>query len=70
MLKGFAKMSSVKQIAFAILIAFAVISFWRGIWGLSDQFLFPNDYTLSLWISLIVGLIILITTHYTTKELT
>ena len=70
MLKGFAKMSSVKQIAFAVLIAFAVISFWRGIWGLSDQFLFPNDYTLSLWISLIVGLIILITTHYTTKELT
>jgi len=58
-----------KQISFAILIAFAVISFWRGIWGLLDEYLFPSSMELSLWISVLIGLVILIVTHYTTKEL-
>jgi hypothetical protein len=68
----FAKINSMgpaKQILFAVLIAFAVVSFWRGVWGLLDEYLFPNNYELSLWISLFGGLIILIATHYTTKEL-
>lgn len=63
------EMKPAKQIAFAVLIAFAVISFWRGIWGLMDEFLLPSNYRLSLLISLIIGLVILVTTHYATKEL-
>ncbi len=63
------KMKSRHQIFFAILISFAVISFWRGVWGLMDEYLFPNNYGLSLWISLMLGIAILITTHYATKEL-
>jgi len=58
-----------KQIAFAILIAFAVVSFWRGVWGLMDEFLFPNNYVLSLWSSVIIGILILLITHHATKEL-
>jgi hypothetical protein len=54
---------------FAILIAFAVIAFWRGIWGLMDIYLFPENYPLSLWVSVAIGLLILVITHYTTKEL-
>lgn len=69
MFKEISKMKSKHQIFFAIVIAFAVISFWRGIWGLMDEYLFPNNYQLSLWISLIVGLSILIGTHYVAKEL-
>ena len=57
------------RVLFAILIAFAVVSFWRGVWGLMDTYLFPNNYQLSLWVSLIIGIAILILTNYATKEL-
>lgn len=58
-----------KQVLFAILIAFAVVSFWRGVWGLMDEFLFPNNHNLSLITSVVVGLIILVFTRHAIKEL-
>ncbi|MBI2106149.1 hypothetical protein HYT56_04925 [Candidatus Woesearchaeota archaeon] len=58
-----------KNILLAILIGSAVISFWRGLWGLMDVYLFPDNYPLSLLTSVSIGLLILIVTHYTTKEL-
>ncbi len=69
MFKKISKMKFHHQSLFAIIIAFAVISFWRGVWGLMDEYLFPENYKLSLWISLISGIVILIATHYATKEL-
>lgn len=69
MLTKFKRMKPIKKVGFAILIAFAVVSFWRGVWGLMDTYLFPNDYLVSLWVSLVIGLVILIGTHYATKEL-
>ncbi len=69
MLSQFARMKKHHQIVFAILIAFAVIAFWRGVWGLMDEYLLPNNYQLSLWIGLAIGLVILIATHYAPKEL-
>lgn len=69
MFKRIIQMKSKHQILFAILIAFAVVSFWRGVWGLMDEYLFPNNYQLSLWISLVLGVVILIVTNYVTKEL-
>ncbi len=50
---------SLRNIFYALLIAFAIISFWRGVWGLMDLYLFPNNYTLSLAISLLIGIVIL-----------
>ena len=69
MFKKISKMKFHHQSLFAIIIAFAVISFWRGVWGLMDEYLFPENYQLSLWISLVLGVGILIGTHYITKEL-
>ena len=69
MIKRFHKMESRYQLVFVILIAFAVVSFWRGIWGLMDEYFFPGHYQLSLWFSLILGLVILIVTGYASKEL-
>ncbi len=46
-----------KSLFFVILIAFAVISFWRGIWGLMDEYLFPASYQMSLWASVIEKLL-------------
>ena len=57
------------RISYALLIAFAVISFWRGLWGLWDIYIFPNNYQLSLWISLAVGIIILYLTRNIVKQI-
>ena len=64
------RMKPVKQTLFAVIIAFAVISFWRGVWGLMDEYLFPSNHQVSFWASLFIGLIILVGTHYAVKELT
>ena len=63
------KMKTQHQAIFAVLIAFAVVCFWRGVWGLLDEYLLPNNYQASLWISLIVGFLILWVTHQVTTEL-
>ena len=63
-------MGQFKQVVFALLIGFAVVSFWRGVWGLLDIYLLPTNMELSLWISLLMGIVILIWTHYAVKELT
>jgi Fuseless len=44
----------------AFLVGSAIILFWRGIWALADQFLFPSHATLSAIASLLIGLGILI----------
>jgi len=69
MFKKIADMESKHQIIFAILIGFAVVSFWRGIWGLSDIYLFPANEVLSLFSSVLIGVGILIITQYITREL-
>ncbi len=50
-------------------IGLAVVSFWRGAWGLMDLYLFPHDQTLSFTFSLIIGLGALYVSHYIVQEL-
>jgi len=69
MFKRISKMESKHQLIFAVVIALAVVSFWRGVWGLMDKYFLPNNHTLSLITSLVLGLVILIITNYATKEL-
>lgn len=42
-----------------VLTAAAVVFFWRGIWGLTDLFLFPENAPLSYLVSIFLGLVIL-----------
>ena len=63
------RISHPQKIFFTILIAFAVISFWRGTWGLMDLYLFPNDYEVSLWVSVVLGIGILIFSGYSLRKL-
>lgn len=63
-------MSYFRQIIFALIVGFAIVAFWRGIWGLLDVYLIPNDITLSMWASVAIGVIILIVTHDVVKGLT
>ncbi|MBT4165964.1 hypothetical protein HOE04_02920 [archaeon] len=61
--------SRAKAIIYTIIIGFAVIAFWRGVWGLLDIYIFPNNLELSLWTTTFLGIIILISTHHLIKEL-
>ena len=63
------KLKPFKQMLFTLLIGISVVSFWRGMGGLMNVYLFPNNLVLSYWASVIIGLFILGTTHYWTKEL-
>ena len=55
---------SLKKVFYTIVIAFAIVSFWRGVWQLSDLYLFPNNYVLSNLISLFTGILILFLTKH------
>ena len=68
MLKKFSKLQAEHQLIFAMVIAFAVISFWRGVWGLMDIFLYPGNPAASYQVSMGLGLVILVITGYATKN--
>lgn len=70
MFKGFKELKSRHQIIFSLLIGIGVISFWRGIWELSDIYIFPNNLELSLWTSVIIGALIVFGSRHAIKELT
>jgi hypothetical protein len=42
-----------------LVLAIGVVAIWRGVWGLMDLYLFPDNPTLSFIISIAVGLFIL-----------
>ncbi|MBU0458525.1 hypothetical protein KJ652_06620 [Patescibacteria group bacterium] len=44
----------------SILIGTAIVLFWRGIWGLLDLYLFPNNETASFAFSALLGILILL----------
>lgn len=69
MVKKHVKKRRLKKVLYAVIIAFAIVSFWRGIWGLMDLYLFPNNYTLSLWVSVAIGLAILYVTKHVIDKL-
>lgn len=47
----------------------ALIMFWRGLWGLMDVYLFPENLALSYLTSAAVGLTILYLNDFRLKEL-
>ncbi len=58
-----------REVFYTIIIAFAIISFWRGVWGLMDMYLFPSHEVLSFLISVVIGIAILYETENLKKRL-
>lgn len=48
-----------------ILIAIAIVCFWRGAWGLMDLYIFPDHEAISYMVSMGIGIVIL----YVTRQL-
>jgi len=59
MLERLLKKISFTDAVIILIASIATVSFWRGIWGLMDIYLFPKNQVLSLIISIIIGLIVL-----------
>ena len=45
------------------MISVAVVLFWRGVWGLMDLYVFPNNLLMSYLISIAIGLGVLAATR-------
>ncbi|MBI5803071.1 hypothetical protein HY448_00065 [Candidatus Pacearchaeota archaeon] len=58
-----------REVFHTLLIAFAIVSFWRGTWGLMDLYLFPENHLVSFWISILIGVVILYSTQNLFKRL-
>lgn len=53
----------------ALLVATALVLFWRGVWHLADEYLFPNHPILSAWICVLIAFLILYLRDFDLKEL-
>ncbi|MCD4666410.1 hypothetical protein K8R47_01210 [archaeon] len=58
-----------KKIPQVLIIGTAVVLFWRGVWGLADTFIFPNNYLFSSLVSVLIAIIVLFFTKHLIKEL-
>ena len=54
---------------FILLIATATVLFWRGIWGIADELLFPSNYLLSSVASLVIAIVVFLAAHYSFRNL-
>jgi len=59
-----------EHILYALLIATSMVMLWRGVWGLLDIYLFPQNRTISYILSVIIGILILSVTGKIVKKLT
>lgn len=59
-----------KHAFYALLIGTSMIMLWRGIWGLLDFYLFPDNRPVSYMTSITIGLIILYSSGRLVKKLT
>jgi hypothetical protein len=53
----------------AIVVIFAIIMLWRGVWGLIDLYLFPDSPTFSHLLSLLLGALVLYLDDFSLKDL-
>jgi len=63
------KKRSLKNILNVLILAFAIVAFWRGVWGIMDVYLFPGNKLLSSIVSFVIGIVILYFTKNLVKEL-
>ncbi len=59
MLEKIVKETNFIDVLIIVIASVAIVSFWRGVWGLLDRYLFPDNRDLSLVASIGIGLLIL-----------
>lgn len=62
------KLNPFKQVLLNVLIGLAIVSSWRGAWGIMKIYLIPNNKELGYWASFLIGLPILYFTKYLNRD--
>lgn len=52
-----------------LLVAIAIVMFWRGVWDLLDEYLLPNWPLMSSVVSILVAFLVLYLDDFHLKEL-
>lgn len=60
MLERLIKKATLTDVFIVLVSAIAIVSIWRGIWNLMDEFLIPNNFVNSQIASIIFGILILV----------
>lgn len=68
-LKRYRKFKRKYKVLHILLVALAVVMFWRGVWGILDTYLFPGNELASYLSSIIVAFLILYFDDFHLKEL-
>lgn len=69
MFKYFAKLQRNHQIIFAIIVGTSFMLYWRGVTGIADLLLFPDDPLFRYITCFIVGITVLLASDYAIKKL-
>jgi len=69
MLTKLSKLKKHHQLLFSLIVMSGMIGLWRGIWGLLDMYLLPNNLGISYTLSLLLGIVVISITHYTIDKL-
>ena len=60
MLEKLVKKSNLNDVFIILITSIAMIAIWRGMWGLMDLYLIPENYLFSQIASVILGITILL----------
>jgi hypothetical protein len=52
-----------------LLTGAAIIAFWRGLWGLMDLYVFPEEPTVSFLVTFLIGIVILYLNDFNLNEI-
>lgn len=69
MIKKLSNLKKHHQLVFSSIVLSGVVCLWRGIWGLLDIYLIPENLSLSFTLSVIMGAVIITVTHYTIDKM-
>lgn len=70
LIKGKKRINKKKRgILYYVITYTGLIMIWRGVWGISDVYLFPGDYLLSHLVSLLIGFAIIYLNDFSLSEL-
>jgi len=50
---------TVDNLVLYLIAVVAVVAMWRGLWGLMDLYLWPNNPKRGYWVSFLIGFIII-----------
>ena len=65
----FKKLKQKHKNLFVLLIATSAVLFWRGIWGIADELIFPGNYMLSSITSLLIAVLVFLAADYSFRNL-